>query len=558
VAPYFVLRIEEKEKSLKFLFSNFIKQFLVEGVKDALDRELDRVNDPAVLRQFSRWQKSYIGELEKHLEEALQEAARKAQQKLAIADQLKVLRKILFGKSSEKRKKPEASDRPRSMEQRALLLHGQSLAPAPKEEETKELPEEVVFHELSDEEKKEEASLREILNPEWEEIEGLYEESTEITVVERQYKKLRHKRKKYRLKDKTKRASSSAPSSFYETSETIITANGSKKLLPGAHYSLEFALSVVADKYLYHCPLQRQVKQMEALGLKGVSAKTLWNLSSTMAVYLEPLTKRIREEILSQSLATHVDESPWPILNKEASDGFMWVASNQAGAFYQFEPTRSGKVLKDLLKGLKGSVLSDGYSGYKRLDKLPHIKLAFCWAHVRRKFFEIEQNYPKEAKEILDRMDQLFLIERKARDWEQLGEVREKESSKIMKELYDLLLKAKQKSLPESSLAKAATYTLKLWNGLRVFLKDPKVPLSNNDAERALRHAVMGRKNFYGSKTINGADVAATLYTIIESCKRVELDPKSYMEMALRKIIDGGNPLTPLAYARKKRTPLAA
>ena len=529
-------------------------------MKSALDRELERVDDPEILRPFSRWQRNYIQDLEKHLEKVLRLAAEKAQQKLAMADQLKTLRKIIFGKSSEKRKKEkEASDRPRSIEQRALLLHGQSLAPAPSEEEIKDLSEEVIYHELSEEEKREEATLREMSSPQWEEIEGLYEESTEITVIERTYKKLRHRRKKYRLKDKAAPFSKKEAAAFLEEkAETIITANGPKKLLEGAHYSIDFALSVVADKYLYHCPLQRQVKQMEALGLRGVSAKTLWNLSSTVAVYLEPLSRRIREEVLSQSLATHVDESPWPILNREDSDGYMWVASNQAGAFYQFEPTRSGKILKDLLKGLNGSILTDGYSGYKRLDKLPHVKLAFCWAHVRRKFFELEQNYPKEAKEILDRIDKLFLIERKARDWGQLGKIRETESKPIIQELYDLLFKAKQESLPESSLAKAATYSLKLWSGLKVFLKDPKVPLSNNDAERALRHAVMGRKNFYGSKTINGADVAATLYTVIESCKRVELDPKSYMQIALGKIVDGQTPLTPLAYARKKRTKLAA
>lgn len=82
-------------------------------------------------------------------------------------------------------------------------------------------------------------------------------------------------------------------------------------------------------------------------------------------------------------------------------------------------------------------------------------------------------------------------------------------------------------------------YTLKLWHGLKLFLDDPKIPLSNNDAERALRHAVMGRKNFYGSKTINGADVTATLYTIIESCKKVELDPKSFITMTIKQIIRG-------------------
>ena len=100
--------------------------------KSALDRELERVDDPEILRPFSRWQRNYIQDLEKHLEKVLRLAAEKAQQKLAMADQLKTLRKIIFGKSSEKRKKEkEASDRPRSIEQRALLLHGQSLAPAP-------------------------------------------------------------------------------------------------------------------------------------------------------------------------------------------------------------------------------------------------------------------------------------------------------------------------------------------------------------------------------------------------------------------------------------------
>ncbi|PIQ62243.1 MAG: hypothetical protein COW00_01935, partial [Bdellovibrio sp. CG12_big_fil_rev_8_21_14_0_65_39_13] len=515
-------------------------------MKDALMKEVKQVKDVDVLHQFIGSMASEVVFLREYLEKTLEERAKAAQQKLALKDHLKVLRKMIFGKSSEKRKKKkEASDRPRSIEQRALLLHAQSLAPTPSEEEIKDLPEEILYHELSEEEKKEEAALREIINPQWEEIEGLYEESTEITVIERTYKKIKHRRKKYRLKEKERPSSKEGSSFLYEKAETLITANGPKKLLAGAHYSIDFALSVVADKYLYHCPLQRQVKQMEALGLRGVHAKTLWNLSSTVAVYLESLSKKIREEILSQSVATHVDESPWPILNKEDSDGYMWVASNQAGAFYQFEPTRSGKILKDLLKGLKGSILTDGYSGYKRLDKLPHLKLAFCWAHVRRKFFEIEPNYPKEAKEILDRIDTLFLIERKARDWEHLKEIRETESKKILQELHPLLLEIKQKHLPESSLVKAATYSLKLWNGLKVFLKDPKVPLSNNDAERALRHAVMGRKNFYGSKTINGADVAATLYTIIETCKRVELDPKSYMEMAIRKIIDEKTPLTP-------------
>ena len=87
-------------------------------------------------------------------------------------------------------------------------------------------------------------------------------------------------------------------------------------------------------------------------------------------------------------------------------------------------------------------------------------------------------------------------------------------------------------------------------------MKNVRVPLSNNEAERTIRHSVMGRKNFYGSRTINGADVAATLYTVIESCKKVELDPRFYIQMVVRKRIEGGkikNIPTPLQYAKQIR-----
>ena len=98
-------------------------------------------------------------------------------------------------------------------------------------------------------------------------------------------------------------------------------------------------------------------------------------------------------------------------------------------------------------------------------------------------------------------------------------------------------------------------YSMNYWDGLTKFLKDPKIPLTNNDAERAIRQSVMGRKNFYGSRSINGADVAATMYTVIESCKKVELDPKNYILMVVKmKAKDRGAKVpTPLQYAKQIR-----
>ncbi len=115
------------------------------------------------------------------------------------------------------------------------------------------------------------------------------------------------------------------------------------------------------------------------------------------------------------------------------------------------------------------------------------------------------------------------------------------------------LLENHRKCRADDGLKKSIEYAQKYWSGLIKFLKDVKIPLSNNEAERTIRHAVMGRKNFYGSRTHNGADVTATLYTVIESCKKVEIDPRIFINMALRLASRGEQVPTPLECARKTR-----
>ena len=201
----------------------------------------------------------------------------------------------------------------------------------------------------------------------------------------------------------------------------------------------------------------------------------------------------------------------------------------------------------------------DGYGGYKSsLVKQYKMNLSFCWAHVRRKFTDIEKNYPRECSEFLDMVDELFHIEKMAKDFDELKKLREEKSKPLTDKMYDWLLEYKMKARGESHLRKAINYSLNHWKGLLNFIEDVRVPLSNNEAERAIRHSVMGRKNFYGSRTINGADVTATLYTIIESCKKVQLDPKFYISMAVKEKIKGSTNIpTPLVYAKKIRSKTA-
>lgn len=371
----------------------------------------------------------------------------------------------------------------------------------------------------------------------WEEIPGFYQESTEITVIERIYQEVINRQVKYRLRRELNRTGK----------DVIITAPGPVKIKPGTKYSLDFALEVALDKYGFHIPLERQRRKMEGAGL-NVEVKTLYGLCEGVADHCWAMHKRILKDVNEEFSAVHVDESPWPIQGQD-SNGYMWAAGNRRGAVYRFEPTRSGKVAEELLKNRNGSVVTDGFAGYNRLKKMPSLRMGACWSHARREFFERIGDYPIEAKEAVAMIDELFAIDAKAKSFDDLREFRKTESRAVLDRYRRWLIETAEKNLKQSGLRKAIDYSLKFWPELTRFAGDLSIPLSNNDAERALRHVVMGRKNFNGSKTINGADTAAAIYTVIESAKRCGLQPKVYLKYLIETRWLGGDPLTPYEYA---------
>lgn len=376
----------------------------------------------------------------------------------------------------------------------------------------------------------------------WKELPGCFQESVEVTIHERIYQKVLHRQQKYSLK----------PDFNKLGKEVIIAAPGPAKLRPGSRYSIDFALDVAINKYGFHMPLERQRRQMEEAGLE-IDVKTLYGLCEAVAEHCRAVEDRIRKDVLADFCAVHVDESPWPIQGSE-SQGYMWAVSNRVGSCYKFEPSRSGKVAEELLEGHEGSVLTDGFTGYNRLKKDPRLRLGACWAHARREFFERIEDFP-EAKRAVEIIDKLFEIEGKADTLEDLRIVRRAESKAVLEELEAWMKNESGKHLPASGIMKAIAYTRKLWPELTRFTEDLSLPLSNNDAERALRHIVMGRKNFNGSKTINGADTAASIYTVIESAKKVGLQPREYLKYLITARWDREKVKTPHEIAQENLKP---
>jgi transposase len=368
------------------------------------------------------------------------------------------------------------------------------------------------------------------------ELKGQFEESEEITVVERRFE-IRHiKRQKYRC----------------QCGACVETALGPEKLFPGARYAIEFAVEVAVQKYLDHLPLERQVRIMGREGLV-VDSQTLWDQLSAVAKHLEPAYWRQRTLMLQEPVLG-ADETRWPVSEqgKERKTWQVWALASPSAVHYQLHEDRSADSAKELLGDFAGALMTDDYAAYealrKRGGKFTH---ANCWAHVRRKFIELESTNPAEAKAMLDFIGELYQVEKQCPTGPpgdaMRRHLRDERSRAVVAKIDEFLRTTL--ALPESGLARAIAYTRGCWDGLVRFLEDPRIPIDNNLTERALRGVVVGRKNHYGSRSRRGTEVAAILYSMVETAKLLSVDPKLYLKAALLAAIRGEIVPLPHEYA---------
>jgi transposase len=340
------------------------------------------------------------------------------------------------------------------------------------------------------------------------EWEGQFEESEEIDVISREFVRKTIKRKK----------------ACCECCRTIVTAPLPPKVFPGARYSIAFAALVVVSKYVDHLPLERQVKMMQRDGL-DVDSQTLWDYTWAVAQLLKPAHQRLLEYVLSKPVIG-ADETWWRLMGGQpkstGGDGskwWVWSACSDDAVCYRLEDSRSAEAGALLLGGYRGTVMCDGYGVYPSLARnAAQFKLAHCWSHVRRKFIDIEPSFEKEASEVLALIDELFAVEALCPTGPpgdgMRSSLREQRSRPLIRRIERWALGTQ--SMPGSGLRKAIEHMGKIWNGLIVFLEDPRVPLHNNSSERALRSPVIGRVNYFGSRSRRGTEAAAILYSLVE------------------------------------------
>lgn len=306
---------------------------------------------------------------------------------------------------------------------------------------------------------------------------------------------------------------------------------------------------VAVQKFCDHLPLARQERIFARQGIE-LPRSTLTDWMLAVGERLTPLAQRLGEILRGADILGSDDTIlPWHPGKRgggRASQARLWVwqawIEGQPLTLFQFAEGRSGEHPRAFLKGWKGYLQADAYSGYDAVFADGKIVEVGCWAHARRKFFEVAKaaQTPGLAHRVLERLGELFAIDKAARE-EGLGppalrQRRQERAPPILVRLKEELEAALPGLPPKGPLALAVGYTLRNWVALTRYLEDGRLPMTNNAVERAIRPVAVGRKNFLFVASRRGGEAAAALYSLIESAKACGHNPYAYLRDVLTRL----------------------
>ena len=317
--------------------------------------------------------------------------------------------------------------------------------------------------------------------------------------------------------------------------------------LPGPGLLAHVAVSKFADSL----PLYRQAQIYAREGVE-LERSTLADWLGGVARLTQPLVDALGRYVLGAN-KLHADDTPVPVLEpgrRVTKTGRLWTyvrddrpaGSDDAPAvWFQYSPDRKGERPVAHLKNFAGILQADGYAGFDQLYARGDIVEAACWAHVRRKFYDIHvANDSPIAAEALTRIGALYAIEAdiRGRPSDHRKATRQARAGPLLDDLHEWLQTTLTTVSKKSDLAVAIRYALTRWTALTRYRDDGGVEIDNNAAERSLRAVAIGRKNYLFAGSDAGGDRAAAFYSLIGTAKLNDLDPEAYLRTVLERIAE--------------------
>lgn len=323
---------------------------------------------------------------------------------------------------------------------------------------------------------------------------------------------------------------------------TVVQAPAPSRLIEGGLPTERLVAHVIVGKYADHLPLYRQAQIYARQGIE-IDRSTLADWVGRAAWFLRPLHQRLLEH-LKTSTKLFADETTAPVLDPGrgrtktgqlwayARDDRPWGGTAPPAVAYVYAPDRKSDRPVQHLKGFSGVLQVDGYAGYGALAEVGTVQLAFCWAHWRRRFYEIAQagNAPI-ATEALARIAAIYAIEAeiRGREAETRHATRQQRTKRPVEELKTWLEAQLATVSRKSTIAEAIRYGLGRWDGLVRFLDDGRIEIDSNVVERTIRPIAINRKNALFAGSDGGGEHWAILASLIETCKLNGIDPQAYL-----------------------------
>jgi transposase len=302
---------------------------------------------------------------------------------------------------------------------------------------------------------------------------------------------------------------------------------------------------VLVSKFQDHLPLHRQEIILKRIGVDIPRATlSLWVIKCSALLF--PLLKLMQDRILTYDVA-YADETTVQVL-KDPNKGvqskkYMWLFAGGSPEefvyYYHYHHSRSHDVPLNFLEDFAGFLHCDGYPGYDSLaSKNPDIKLVGCLYHARRKFVEVTKLMPNKegvATHIVNLIAKLAHVEEEIKTFSLFEKqaARLSKAKPLLDNLHQFLINNQPSIPPKSLLGQAVSYTLNQWPKIVNYLKDPRLEISNNLSERAIKPFVIGRKGWLFANSVAGANAAAIIFSIIETCKHHKVEPYEYLRYVL-------------------------
>ncbi len=373
---------------------------------------------------------------------------------------------------------------------------------------------------------------------------GMTEEAEYLTKVPAQYYVVVQVRHKYACR---------------KCHEDIATAPAPPRITTGGAYSDELMIDTAVSKYCDLIPIERLSKMAGREGLKELPPQSLIEGTHQLANYIKQAYHRLKNEMLS-STVWHADETPHRMLEGDKKcNWYLWGFLTQTTCYFEYHDTRSSKVAIDLLsESVCEFLVSDVYTGYGKTVKetnklraeksLPLLMHVYCNSHARRNFIHLPKGMEKEAefyKKIYRRIYRLEDLAKKYPD--ECLRIRSR-MKRHFEKMRDRCLRDKGGYSNKSKYGEAINYFINHYVEFTRFIDNPLLPIDNNPAERLLRSPVIGRKTWYGTHSKRGAETAAILFSVMESCKLNQVNPREYLKKLVQDLHQGKTAYTPKEY----------